>query len=38
MDRNLMTAKPDEILEAKVLYTIIGGKIVFQAEDADLIK
>lgn len=36
MDRNLFTATPEEILEAKPLYTIIDGRIVYQAESAAL--
>lgn len=34
MDRNLFDATPAEILEAKPLYTLVDGKIVYQAEGA----
>lgn len=36
MDRNLFKATPAEILEAKPLYTFIGGEIVYQAEGESL--
>jgi predicted amidohydrolase YtcJ len=32
LSTNIMTAPPDSIPDAKVLYTIIGGKIVYQAK------
>jgi predicted amidohydrolase YtcJ len=31
LDRNIINAPPHEILEAKVLYTIVGGRIIYQA-------
>jgi hypothetical protein len=31
LDRNILETPPQEILEAKVLYTIVGGRIVYQA-------
>ena len=31
LDRNIIDIPPHEILEAKVLYTIVGGKIIYQA-------
>jgi predicted amidohydrolase YtcJ len=31
-DRNLMTIPADEIMKARVDYTIVGGKIVYQRE------
>lgn len=36
MDRNLFDATPDELLEAKPLYTLIDGKIVYRAANASL--
>ncbi|MDY2625530.1 MAG: amidohydrolase [Coriobacteriales bacterium] len=36
MDRNLLDSTPDQILHAKVLCTMIDGKIVYQAEDGEL--
>jgi predicted amidohydrolase YtcJ len=34
LDRNILDLPPDEILNAKVLYTIVGGKIIYQSENA----
>ena len=31
MDRNLFTAAPEEILEAKVALTIVDGQVVYEA-------
>ena len=31
MDRNLLTSTPEEILKAKPLFTIIDGKVVYEA-------
>lgn len=31
LDRNILDTPPQEILEVKVLYTIVGGRIVYQA-------
>ena len=36
MDRNLFAATPEEILQAKPLYTFIDGKPVYQADGVDL--
>lgn len=38
MDRNLFASAPEELLEAKPLYTFIDGEVVYQAEGADLLK
>lgn len=38
MDKNLLDASPDEILHAKALYTLIDGKVAYQAEGVDLSK
>lgn len=38
MDRNLFASTPEELLEAKPLYTFIDGEVVYQAEGADLLK
>jgi predicted amidohydrolase YtcJ len=32
LDRNLLRAAPSEILRSRVLYTILGGKIVYQSD------
>jgi predicted amidohydrolase YtcJ len=34
-DRNLLNAPPQDILRAKVIYTILGGKIIYKAVPAD---
>lgn len=34
-DRDLLTIPPEEIMSAKVDYTIVGGKIVYQRENAN---
>ncbi len=36
MDRNLFDITPDELLEAKVLYTFVGGEMLYRAEEANL--
>ncbi len=33
LDRDIFTAPPEQILQAKVLYTIVGGRIVYAAEE-----
>jgi predicted amidohydrolase YtcJ len=35
LSRNIFEIPPDEILRTKVEYTIVGGKIVYSAEDAN---
>ena len=32
LDRDLLTCKESEILEARVLYTIVGGKVLYEAD------
>jgi urease alpha subunit len=34
LDRNLFEIAPDTIIDTKVVYTIFGGKIVYDAEGA----
>jgi predicted amidohydrolase YtcJ len=31
-DRDILTVPEEEILETRVLYTIVGGKVVFEKE------
>ena len=32
LDRDLLTCEESEILEARVLYTIVGGKVLYEAD------
>jgi len=34
LDKNILELPPDEILNTKVLYTIVDGKIIYQSENA----
>jgi predicted amidohydrolase YtcJ len=38
IDRNILEASPMEILEAQVLYTIVNGRIIYQANNARAIR
>ncbi len=34
LDRNLLTCEAEAILKTKVLFTVLGGKVVYSAEQA----